>query len=261
MSENQIWGEMNLQPDTVNKWQNGPLVIWFQKLENELWVGYQYFSADADPVPETPPADLNWSRFTIDTPNPKLDICPVFPDRSVVIKTEYPFWLTTKAQVKIYVRVPIWVRVEIKSAKIKLAEIPVVVLSNTWFGDNTSGQLCYWISSSARQTMEPDAGRQFLAICPINIKNKTEEDLLVEKFCFRVSELSLFYDGEQLWSDETRVNYRGSGDISLIDVTGKAPQEAKSARKIGEPRHPRKKGITQKTFETLKDLSGIGLFI
>ena len=109
--------------------------------------------------------------------------------------------------------------------------------------------------------MEPDPDRKYLAICPIIIINKTEEDLLVEKFCFRISGLTLFYDGSQLWSDETRVNYRGTSNISQIEVTGKPPQQAKSAHKICAPRNPDKKSITRKTFETLKDISGISIFV
>ncbi|MCB0294758.1 MAG: hypothetical protein KDG51_05860, partial [Calditrichaeota bacterium] len=74
----------------------------------------------------------------------------------------------------------------------------------------------------------------------------------------RVDQLSIFEYDNQLWSNETRIRYRGQNDVSEIDILRKAPPEAVKAKLLTDPRTPVSNSITAKTFASLKELPGLG---
>lgn len=254
------WKSPQSVSEDIQSWTLDTLRIWAKKTPEELHLAYKN-NLSEDDINQEESQELEWSRWAIDQDYENIAFSPVFPDRSIVIAPEAPFRVTIKGKAKIYVRIPIWVRVDIfGKGNISIQEIPTVSLSDTWFGSFTEGELCYWVSTSARRKIEPDSLRPYLAICPIEIINKSEEELFVEKLCLRVAGLSLFQQNEQLWSDKTRVSYRGSNNISQIVVTGNAPSEVKNARKVASPRDVDKKGGEAKTFlAKLKDIPGLGI--
>ncbi|MFC1600836.1 DUF432 domain-containing protein [Candidatus Sumerlaeota bacterium] len=204
--------------------------------------------------------DLEWRRWALKAAPRKIQLAPLFPDLAVVVKPETSFVLHVDAQTKVYLRCPLWVRVEALNGKATtITELPTAELSKTWFGTFTEGELCYWISSGMRTGIEADAGRPYLAICPLKIANKSREPLKVEKLCLRVGGLSLFLKDRQLWSDEVTIDYRGSESISQIRAAGRAPAEARDGVMLSGPREAAKASFVAKTFIPLRSLSGFGL--
>jgi hypothetical protein len=257
------WGEHEISLGKIYGWSIGDSKLWCKKTSHEIQIAQQRLDPAQDGSKiKDPPADISWSRFALRKEHPSIRISPIFPDRPVVVKLESPFKLNQGVQARIYFRVPIWIKIELTTREpILLAEIPSVVLSNTWFGSFVEGELCYWISSSARREIEPDPKRNYLAICAIQLVNKSDIDLLIEKLCLRVANLSLFLDEIQLWSDDTIVIYKGEDATSQIDFIGKPPIEVPNAELITTPRNPIKKGLAAKTFASLRDLPGIGILI
>lgn len=258
-----IWGEHEISPRKNCNWAIGDVNIWCNRTSQEIKIAHKRLptSNDGTKIIE-PPEDISWSRFALKKEHPFIRISPLFPDRPVVVKPESSFKLNQGIQARIYIRVPIWIKIELTTREpITLLEIPAVVLSNTWFGTFLEGELCYWISSSVRREIEPDPDRNYLAICTLQLINKSDIDLLIEKIRLRVQNLSLFFDGIQLWSDETKVTYKGDEATSQIEFSGKSPIEAPTAESIVSPRNPVKKGLVAQTFASLKDLPGIGILI
>ena len=109
--------------------------------------------------------------------------------------------------------------------------------------------------------IEPDLSRPYMAICPLQINDRSPEDLNVEKICLRVAHLSLYFNNGQLWSNETQMSYKGQTEISQVDYSQAAPKEVRKAKLISKPRIELKKSIAEKTFSTIKELPGFGLFI
>lgn len=253
-----LWKEYDIAPEKVLYWNIGTLQLWCKSVSNEIRIASKYVAEDQRQTKN--PEESEWSRFTIKQNFSQIHLTPVFPDRPVVVQTESPFKLTRSASAKVYIRVPIWIKIELMDASknFSLLELPSVILSNTWFGDFFEGELCYWISTGARREFLKDLSRPYLSICPIEFINKSDEDLSVEKICLRVAGLSLFHDGEQLWSDETKVIYKGKEKGSQIINTGRAPNDATSAKLISSPRESDKKTFAAKTFSSLKELSGFG---
>lgn len=256
-----MWKEFDIPTDEPGLWDIGTLKIWYKHVFSELWISHAY-KGESDVAGKTDPelpADDSWSRWALRKVYDKVRFKPAFPDRPVVVKPEYPFKIAQGARVRIYVRVPIWTRIEVGTNRlVEVVGIPTVILSNTWFGSVTEGELCYWISTSARLRIEEDRSRPYLAICPVQIINESEQDLAVEKLCLRGAGLSLFDHDGQLWSDETVAKYKGSNQVTEIQATGRVPIEVDKARRIAGPVEPYKKGIRALTFSTIKELPGMG---
>jgi hypothetical protein len=257
-----MWGQHEIPEDSSHTWEIGPLKIWCKNINKELQIAYNHNEsneAEGTKLIE-PPEDLTWTRWALEEKQNTVELNPVLPDRPVVVRPETSFWLTKNAKARIYVRIPLWIQINLAGRKTNaLTEIPIVILSNTWFGNFFEGELCYWISSGARRQIEVDPQRTYLVICPIQLINNSDEDLLVEKICLRVMNLSLFDEVGQLWSDEIRISYEGKKEGSQIKASGKSPSEAKSAKLISLPREPIKHSLTAKTFASILELSGFGL--
>jgi hypothetical protein len=257
-----FWSEYDVPENEPLKITIGPLAIWCIKVDRELRLAWKRHDQNRDTDDSNLPEELEWQRWAFSQKKPRIEIKPVFPDRPVLVKPENPFTVAEDAQVRIFVRVPIWIRINLMGKqKTQLVEIPVVTLSNTWFGTFQEGDLCYWISSGARLTIEPDSKRSYLAICPIQLIDRSPVNLNVEKICLRVEHLSLFYYHGQLWAGETQVTYKGNTEISEIKYSQKAPKESRNAKLLVEPRIRIDKSITARTFSTIKELPGFGLLL
>jgi hypothetical protein len=201
------------------------------------------------------PADLKWSRWALKKSDFKLRINPCFPNLPVVVRPEYEFRLTRGAEATFYVRIPVWAQIQdISDGDLLITEIPSMILSRTWFGEFTEGEICYWFKSTARRKITDDIFKPHLCVCPINVLNNSDEELNIDKLCLRCESLSVFKDGNNLWADKMIIEYKGGNQFSDLIVTGKAPDEAPNAVLIGKPRSPIKKGFAQRTFKILNEI-------
>ncbi|MDQ5984518.1 MAG: hypothetical protein CSYNP_00213 [Syntrophus sp. SKADARSKE-3] len=224
------WGQHSLPGEEPVLWKFGPLTLQVKSLGNEVWI-----AARRDHPEDTQPENTasreapKWSRWALDRTYGKVDMIPVFPDRPIVVKPEVPFHLIRNGgRAAIYIRVPLWVRVDLVNgnSRITLMEIPITILSDTWFGSytgGTGGELCYWISSGAGRDLDPGPVKPHLAACSVNIRNNSNEDLHVDKICLVVAYLSLFTRDGQLFSDEAQIDFKGSRESSNFSVSGTAP--------------------------------------
>ncbi len=260
------WGAYPFPSDAPYVIEVGPLRIWVKVVAGDFWVGCEHAEAGTNSrAPEEgrvePADDLEWTRYPLESEFESLRVSPVFPDRPVVVETEAHLVLKPGASALIFVRCPLWVAIELTGVKAQhLVDLPTAILSDTWFGSYTEGDLCYWISSSAAKKIHPDLSRPFLAICPVRIMNESDEDLIVEKLCLRVEALSIFESDRQLWSDELILRHLGSREPAKIEATGHPIVEVGSARFVCAARH-RRSTLTAKAIDTLKGLSGVGFQI
>lgn len=234
----------------------GPVTIWLKKVSNEIWIASEY--AEDLPRKKISPEKvnvLNWSRWALPKEETRFSLRPSFPNRPVVVKPEYPFKIVTNAKVRVYTRIPVFIKVVLADKPdFVVTEIPTVNLSNTWFGLHTEGELCYWVHTSARRVIEPDIMQTWMAVCPIEITNKQDEPLDFDKLCLRVEHLSIYKANEYLWADETLIIHQGREKYSDIEMKGILPAEAKGGTLITKPRVPIKKNFAVRSFKLLKDM-------
>ena len=197
-----------------------------------------------------------WTRYAPPSWNRELTLSPDFPDRTVIVAPEDPFRLLEGAEARVYVRLPLFAVLEVqgRSGPATLARLPTFPYSDTWWGVPTEGELAYWLSTHARREVEPELFDDHLAMCPLQLVNRSEGDLDVEKIALRVAYLSLYGRERRLWADETRIRYQGEAEGSTLDVAGAAPREEPDASLVRAPRQRMARGFRSRTFARLRSL-------
>ncbi|MFW6192195.1 MAG: DUF432 domain-containing protein [Gemmatimonadota bacterium] len=260
------WGEHTLPGDEPIALRLGPLTVWAALRAGEVWIahvpGDWTRSRRGRPQVSGPDEALEgdaWVRWPVPEGTERIALSPAFPPRTLVAEPEHSFHLLPRARARIYVRVPLWVRVEmISTDRQALVELPSVLLSDTWWGSPTEGELSYWLQTTARRGVPPEVFEPHLAVCPLDLSNPSDDELTVERIALRVAYLSVFSDEGRLWSDETRLRYQGSDEGSRIDVSGRPPEQAPGAVRIAGPREPPpSRGFRARSFARLKAVSGL----
>ncbi|MEX1136414.1 MAG: hypothetical protein WEB89_05900 [Balneolales bacterium] len=255
MTENS-WINIEVKDNETKSHAIGPVTVWLKKVSNEIWIASEY--AESNPGRKQASSKinaLNWSRWALPGNETQFSLKPSFPDRPVVVKPEYPFKIITGAKVRIYTRIPVFIKVVIAGKPdFVITEIPSVALLKTWFGLHTEGELCYGVNTSARRVMGPEAMQPWMAVCPIEIINNQDGPLDFDNLCLRVEYLSIYKADNHLWADETRIIHQGREKYSDIEMKGKLPTEAKGGKLITKPRAPIKKNFAARSFKLLKNI-------
>jgi hypothetical protein len=252
------WGRYRLPRDEVFRVRLASLTVFARKQGDEIWISHS-LTPEGAPPPVEPATQEEWSRWGASESPDEIEILPTFPNRPLVLRPENPFNLLPDARARVFVRVPLWVRVSVPGARGGLLlEIPTVTLSDTWWGSPREGQLCYWLHILARREAPPSVFRSDRILCPLDLVNQAKEELPVEKTLLQVGHLSIFRGTGSLWSDEIRVRYKGESEGSDLEVTGRTPPEAPGATRLMAPRIPSPRGFSARTFSRLKVLPGFG---
>lgn len=253
------WGEHDLEEGGEQRIEIGPLRLRIRRRDGEIWLAHAREESPAGSPLEPGEDDAEWTRWAVPEGIRSVRLWPAFPDRALVARPEHSFHLVRGAEVRVYIRVPLSVRIELPgSAPAKLTEVPTVTLSDTWFGDLTDGELTYFLPTTARREIGPEHFAPHLAACPLRLSNSAVDDLEVEKIALRVAHLSLFGHQEELWADETSVRYRSAEEGSDVRVSGKPPREAPDSQLLTPPRIPTERGFRARTFARLLTLPGFG---
>lgn len=231
------WGEHELQAGVPLQFTLGDLHLQVQAVSNELMTAARHERADhrrdstaASPTP-------TWGRFALAEPCRRIALSPALPLRPMIVHPEQSFTLLERAEARIYVRLPLWANVTALGAqRVNVVEHPAFLLSSAWFGMMDEGELCYWIDTSARRQVPVDLCRPQHAVCPIQLRNDSNEKLSVQKLTVRTSGLGIYCMKQQLWTDEIRIVFHGSHSKSSISFGGHPPAEASEARLVTPPR-------------------------
>lgn len=243
------WGIHTVPDDRAKVLRFGPLEVHFTRRAGEVRLAIRRDGNDAA---------LRWSRWA---PAPdwdgRLELKPMLPNRPLVVRPEDEFRLMNGAEARIFVRVPLVVRVEAPGPSARtLQDIPTVVLSDTWWGTPEEGELCYDLDTRARRTMEPKDFLEHACACPVQLVNGSRGELLVSRIALRPTYLSLYRDGDRLWSDLTTVRYRGEEEGSALDVSGQPPREAREPVLLTPAAETMGRGFSARTFHRLRSSLG-----
>lgn len=266
------WGIVPLASGEPVRRNFGPRELWIQLVQGEIRLADRVVTDLASSGGEASPPDESraWSRWALPAPEtrssarpdasnadggkaplPSVVLRPALPDRPLIVQPDVPFSLLPRAEARIFIRVPLLIRVEVElpNARVPtlLRTLPTLELSDTWWGGFLEGEPCSWLPTTARRLVTDDLLEPHLVICPMVLVNQSRSDLRVEKLCLRVEHLSLFADRRGFWADESRVRYHGDAEGSQIDMSGHPPEEAKSPVRISAPPAPAR-GIRAMTF-------------
>ncbi len=262
------WGKYHLRKEEVERLTIGSLRLSLTCAAGDILVGHQYFGTSAntpyDLLNHTEESNtdetLQWRRWAVEQHSPVVRLSPCLPDRPVVAQPEKLLNLPGNHSTEVFVSVPIWIAVLMDTnPAAPLLELPSVLLSKTWFGGFTEGELCYWVTTRMRQEVDYKSSYPFLATCPVMIINRSADDLKIEKVCLQNQYLTLFWERDRLWTDEMELVYRGDAAASQIEASGAPPTAAPQALLVSPPREVLKKGLVGRSFAALTDLPGVGV--
>ncbi|RKX84516.1 MAG: hypothetical protein DRP57_05730 [Spirochaetes bacterium] len=275
---NKNWGIFNLNKDTLFSKQFGELKLRVKKDCNELSLACTHSTStrsrgktELETVHEPQPENVSWVHWVISDEPKSVEISPLLPDRPLIVKTESPFFLAAGTEKLIFIGIPIWIAVNSAGKeKIRLLEAPLQILSNTWFGNFESGELCYWASVRAEQPQvgkpqaeQPQAGQQaqqtLKALCSVRLSNMANESLPVEKMYLPVPNLTLFNADGRLWTDEVAVSCRGADEAGQVKFSGKPPENLIHASIAAAPRQKSAKNIFLKSFSSINSIWGFNV--
>ncbi|MGB2806737.1 MAG: DUF432 domain-containing protein [Sedimentisphaerales bacterium] len=266
MMDMELWQPHRIQQGQCLEAQVGPLKLWLRRKGDELHiaVGRQTDSDDLTKAiapqlaSEQEPADLDWGRWIVREEMNTFQLLPIMPDRPVVVHPELPVKIPNGHEALFFVSIPVWVRVLVGEKKpIDLCEMPVLILSNTWFGDPMSGQLCYSLRSRARRQIKDSEPNPSRAVCPVKIRNTSPKQLDIERLCVHVEHLKTYSGDKNLWTNGITVTFRGEDQVSKIDYSRERPDFEPIGEMLSEARAPVKESVLKRSVGSFKFFSGM----
>ena len=256
---NSVWSAVQLNDKEVVSHKVGSLTIYLKKILNEVWFA-ESCDETANEASISLQEELEWTRVALPETYDRFVFSPVMPDRSVVVDTDYVYRIYPGSNARVYCKIPVFVRISPESnPDMVVAEIPTAILSGTWFGVFTEGELSYALSSTVRRILEKEQFEPHLAVCPIEIQNTSDSDLKFEKICLKTERLSIYIHDDIMWTDETKITNHSKESDSVVEMKGELPMEAKGGRLLTAPRSPYRKSFANRTFRLLRDLNFTGL--
>ena len=245
------WGTHEVPPGDGLTLAVGPLALRVRRVDEELRVLVRH---ERDPAEA---ADTGWTRWAAADVD-RVTLSPLFPDRTLVVEPEDPFWLLDGAEARIYLRVPVWLHLEgVGRERHDLLRVPTMDASDTWWGTPEEGELCYWLPTRARRSVGPEHVEPHLVLCPLQLVNRSGDSLHVEKIALRAAYLSLYRSGAALWSDATRVLYTGEAEGSRLEMAGRPPREAEDPELLAPPAELMARGFRARTFRRFRSFTGL----
>lgn len=182
-----------------------------------------------------------------------VTIRPLLADRPVVIRPRQPVFVLPGEDTTLYLSSPIWVRIEVGDPPRRLREIPVLRLSDTWFGTSTrEGELCYSARTHGRKSLEEVIWRPHRAVTPVHIQNHARDALPIEKLSLPVPLLSIYGDRYgRLWTEGVGLTHTSESDMATLVITPGAPADAGSAKLLTTPREAAERGRLVRAFSGL----------
>ncbi|MFU8847807.1 MAG: DUF432 domain-containing protein [Opitutales bacterium] len=246
------WGsvQFSAQNEVRLDWER--LRILVIKRGSDLLIIEERDQTEASQLEANPEAEFR--RYAFQSSVDAIQVRPCMPDRPIVVHPLHPLRLAPKANVDFYVSIPVDILLSTGDQEKghDLERIRSEILSDTWFGDQMTGVLCYATKSRARRDCPAMADAQSArAICKVQIQNKSTEQLHCTKFCLRLNHCHLWLCENSLWTSPVNVRYNGSDQLSAIDYSEKAPVEASGAVKIAEAEEAPLSGLIRRTFASL----------
>lgn len=262
-----IWASgMSLDLNKLYRTQIGPLILWLKRHFDEIHIAVEHcedetFESETvafSPEDETCKEPEDWKRWVVGENGNTISFLPIMPDRPVVVRPEVPVIIPEGHEALFFVSIPVWVKIVVNDKKeLVLCEAPSVVLSNIWFGDTMSGELCYSLRTKARRQILDAEPKPHRAVCPVKIRNTTSSQLDIERFCVHVEYLNIYKGTTRLWTNEVCINFQGEDSANKIHYTQKPPEYETVEGIVGKARTVLKKTLLKKSLGTFKLLTGI----
>jgi len=258
-----LWNPYTVKPNIPYYTSFGPIELWVKRSHQDWYVATSRPSEESPARPLGPLpkgrdlSSLDWKRWVSVEEALSIRFIPALPDRSVVFRPQFPINVPQNQNLVFFINVPLWIRVRAgDSDGLDLWEVPSIVLSNTWFGDPTIGELCYDLKTHVMRNLEEVPNLPYTATCPININNQASTDLDFQRLCIRVEHLHVYQGKERLWTNQVEVVFKGEDLNSQINIQKYAPNYEQTSERLCAARQPVDKSLLKRSFYALRTLTG-----
>lgn len=257
-----IWQPVTVKKNQCLEIHLGGLCVWVCNAGDEWHVGHEYLAGQMIPARtgqiKQQPDGKSWQRWTKEPADDIIRLKPVMPDRAVVVKSGSPLTIPMKSSTRFFIGIPLWLQVTAgKKGEAVMLEKPVMQLSNTWFGDMESGELCYYLESAVSQSVDFKAPFTGKVICPVQVANQSKESLEMATLRVDVKYLSIFAGRERLWSNGLKVTQPEGRNYSQVEVKKNPPQVNGAIKRMSDSREVHKTGLLKSTFSGLMQITNI----
>ncbi len=220
------WGDRVLDVGETLRWVLGPSTVWVSRRRAE-WVLFHELAddplADALEIGAACEVDEPGDRGAIplrfagaETGAEGLRLQPRLADRSVVSRPEDAFSVLPGEEVTVYVGSPIWLSLELLPGPQRMAELPLLRASDTWFGASTrDGELCFASRTRCRLRLEDVRWTPHRAVTAVTIRNPAGSPLPIERIYVPVPVLSLWAHESGMLRTASVVYTREDDDAEL----------------------------------------------
>lgn len=235
------WSSLQLKPWESIVWRAGHTSVWLQKSGFDWMIAAESDEGEfANHTIENAvslPIDQEWKRWTGLGNFSSVKFSPAFPDRPLVVKTRAPLMIPSGQTIDLYLNIPIWVEVCVQEGEHSqvLGLFPSRTLSNTWFGNQYEGELCYALKSLARRSKDDLLIEPLAATCRFSISNKFEEPLPLDRLRVLPQHLSIFKSKRRLWTSPVRVVSEGPKSPSQLEYPEEPHEDGKSILELVRP--------------------------
>lgn len=259
-----FWNKHQIEDGETYVSRIGSLTLRFMKLGSELLITEERQPKDSDenfeqiaeaPHKAEPAENVTWKRWIVNPSDRTIGFIPVMPLRPIVIRPEATVQVLPGNKTYFYVSIPLSVRITIGNDNL-ITEIPTRILSNIWFGDPMSGELCFSVKSGAVTDIAQKTEKVYAAICPIRIENQSSALFNFSRFAVHTEYLSVFSGKKHLWTNQIDVTIEGDDQKSSVDIPEDAPQIEETIDKLSQSRETFSKKFYKKMFSEFSFLKG-----
>lgn len=255
-----LWDPIKIEIDETISIQLGSLNLWIHRGEQEWYIAFEHRATEMERLSVSrcrEMADLEWTRWMINERVDEIKLHPCMPDRPVIVRPEMPISLLPKQSVQFFIGVPIWIGISLDDRFHNITEIPSMILSNSWFGPTTEGELCYGMRTTAKLQQKDLQPHPHRVVVPFEIRNASDETLDFARLCMHTNSLRIYQGHDRMWTNQGRATYRGENKWSRVVYARGVPPYDGSGRLIGQAREPVDRGAILRTFDNWKNLADI----
>ncbi len=252
-----MWEATTINPGATRHWQVGPCKLWVRRLPDE-WQTYVERDPDSPhvevwAVDDPGPGEATWTRFAAVRDDHQVEVRPQLPERPVIVRPETSFLFPGGSDLTFYVSIPLHLGIFTgPGGERSLGEVPTVILSNSFFGEPTTGQLGFALKTTARRDPADLRQQPHLAACPVHVRNPTGVTMAFERLCLYTRHLAIYKGSNRLWTSLAEVTYRGPTEPQQLKYPDRTGPEAGEVEPWIPPREPAPQGRLQRQLSAFK---------
>ncbi len=258
------WDPVEIRPGHYLHYRVGSLQLWLFP-DKEEWYGAS-IRLPEDPqrddslrveLVKESPEGLDWQRWVANGKSRTARLTPMLPDRPIVVRSASPLKMAMDSTAHYFIAIPAWVQVSVgEPQRTDLWQEPAQILSNTWFGDPASGELCYALRTGLHSGAVGGDFLPYTVVCPITIRNTSSAILEFQRLCVHVEYLDIFPGRTYLWANGVRVSFKGEEQFSQVDIEERPPEIDQPGPVLSQARRREDRSLIRRSFSMLKFFSG-----